>query len=264
MKKYNNKNNNNISSQEQWVAGIHAVSVALDEKIDIAEVYFDPERKNQRLDKLVSRITKDKISIIKAKSDVINKSCGTDHHQGVCARVLTPAVLDEGEFWDRFNESNLADNPNALLLILDQVQDVHNLGACLRSANACGVFAVIIPKNHSARYSAQVAKAASGATLQTPIVEVSNLSSFMKSIKQKGFWLAGFSDQATQSYLDIDYSGPYALVMGGEHSGIRRLVLEGCDDLVSIPMLGCVNSLNVSVAAGVALYGVLARRGKIA
>ena len=119
MKKYNNKNNNNISSQEQWVAGIHAVSVALDEKTDIAEVYFDPERKNQRLDKLVSRITKDKISIIKAKSDVINKSCGTDHHQGVCARVLTPAVLDEGEFWDRFNESNLADNPNALLLILD-------------------------------------------------------------------------------------------------------------------------------------------------
>lgn len=262
MRKYNNKNNS--SAQEQWVAGIHAVGVALDENVDIAEVYFDPDRKNQRLDKLVSRMKKDKISIMQSKSDVINKHCGTDHHQGICARVLSPAVLDEGEFWDRFNESNLADNPNALLLILDQVQDVHNLGACLRSANASGVFAVIIPKNHSARYSAQVAKAASGATLQTPIVEVSNLSGFMKIIKQKGFWLAGFSDQASQSYLDIDYSGPYALVMGGEHSGVRKLVLEGCDDLVSIPMLGCVNSLNVSVATGVALYGVLARRRKIA
>lgn len=273
--KYNNSDKSSNNSGSQWIAGIHAVdvalygvdldSVAVDKSSKIDVVYYDPDRKNKRLDKLIGKLNNNKsISLIKAKSDVINKHCGTDHHQGICARVLVPAVIGEGEFWDKFNESNLAEDKSALLLILDQVQDVHNLGACLRSANAAGVFAVIIPKNHSARYSAQVAKAASGATLQTPIVEVSNLSSFMKEIKKTGFWLAGFSDQAQQSYLDLDYSGPYALVMGGEHSGLRRLVLENCDELVSIPMSGCVSSLNVSVATGVALYGVLARRNKIA
>ena len=275
----------NYSKDSQWIAGIHSVGVALEmaeqksrlgqQDKFILSLYVDSQRKNKRIDDLVKFARKIGDSAPQAKavkveyrdSGQIDRLCGTDHHQGVCACINSPAVIDDGQFWllyDQVQESKkLAQDHSApLLLVLDQVQDVHNLGACLRSVNAAGAMAVVVPKNNSASYSAQVAKAASGATLQTPIVEVSNLANFLRTLQDKGFWLVGFSDDASDDYWQLDYSAPTALIMGGEHAGMRKLTRDLCDYLVRIPMQGCVGSLNVSVAAGVALYGVTCARAR--
>ncbi len=270
-----------IDLTSQWVAGIHSVNVALSMAKEhsagpadlIVELHLDPARKNQRLVEIAEEAEKIGVHVAMTPSEQISKLCGTDHHQGVCAKVMIPAIIDEVQFWGDYYPGWLEDQRgNAyeegcvstapLLLILDQVQDTHNLGACLRSANAAGATALVIPKHQSATYSAQVAKAASGATLETPIVEVNSLANFLRKLQKEDFWLVGFSDEAEQDYLELDYQGPHALIMGGEHAGARRLTQEICDHLVSIPMQGCVGSLNVSVAAGVALFGVVGARLK--
>ncbi|MEM9479262.1 MAG: 23S rRNA (guanosine(2251)-2'-O)-methyltransferase RlmB [Verrucomicrobiota bacterium] len=146
------------------------------------------------------------------------------------------------------------------ILILDQVQDPHNLGACLRSANAAGVDAVIAPKNNSVGITDVVQRVACGAAEVTPFVQVTNLARTMKQLQEAGVWLAGTSDQATQSLYETDLKGPIGLVLGAEGKGIRRLTAENCDFLVQIPMLGTVECLNVSVATGVCLFEAVRQR----
>ena len=149
-----------------------------------------------------------------------------------------------------------------LILILDQVQDPHNLGACMRSADAAGVIAVIVPKDKSAGLTEAARKVACGATEHTPFVQVTNLSRCLARVKEMGVWLLGTADEATQTLYDVDLKGPMGIVMGAEGTGLRRLTREHCDFLVSIPMaLNCrVDCLNVSVATGVTLFEALRQR----
>jgi 23S rRNA (guanosine2251-2'-O)-methyltransferase len=149
------------------------------------------------------------------------------------------------------------------LLVLDGVQDPHNLGACLRTADACGVDAVIIPKDRSVKMNATVRKVAAGGAETVPLIEVTNLARSLKDLKQAGVWIYGTGDRASASLYEHDFRGPVALVMGAEGSGLRRLTMESCDHLVSLPMLGQVESLNVSVATGVCLYEILRSRSSV-
>jgi 23S rRNA (guanosine2251-2'-O)-methyltransferase len=149
------------------------------------------------------------------------------------------------------------------LLILDCVQDPHNLGACLRSANGAGVHAVIMPKDRSVSLTEVVRRVACGAAEKTPVIQVTNLARFMKQIQEKGVWIVGTHLTADKSVFDAKLTGPMALVVGSEGEGIRRLTAETCDELISIPMRGTVESLNVSVATGVCLFeAVRQRQGK--
>jgi 23S rRNA (guanosine2251-2'-O)-methyltransferase len=147
-----------------------------------------------------------------------------------------------------------------LLLILDGVQDPHNLGACLRTSDAAGVSAVIVPRDRAAGLSPTVRKVASGAAESVPLIQVTNLARTLRWLRERGIWVIGTDDQATKSAYQVDLKGPLAIVLGAEGAGVRRLTRENCDDLVSLPMLGVVESLNVSVAAGVLLYEAVRQR----
>ena len=155
----------------------------------------------------------------------------------------------------------LAGWKNAFLLVLDGVQDPHNLGACLRTANAAGVHAVVAPKDRAVPMTDTVRHVACGAAEHTPFVQVTNLVRFLDRSKEAGLWLVGTADGATRSLYDVDFHGPIGLVMGAEGKGIRRLTAEHCDFLVQIPMVGQVDCLNVSVAAGVCLFEAVRQRG---
>lgn len=146
------------------------------------------------------------------------------------------------------------------LLILDQVQDPHNLGACLRSADAAGVTAVVAPKDRSAPLSETVRRVASGAAEHVPFVQVTNLARTLRNLQELGVWLTGTADEADRTLYDVDFTGPCGIVMGSEGDGLRRLTREACDFLVRIPMAGRVECLNVSVAAGVCLFEVVRQR----
>jgi 23S rRNA (guanosine2251-2'-O)-methyltransferase len=162
---------------------------------------------------------------------------------------------DEGDL-----KEILARTEKPLLLILDQVTDPHNLGACLRTADAAGVHAVITPKDHSATLTETVRHIACGAAESVPFIQVTNLARTMEQLKETGVWITGTADGVTQSIYDMDLRGPVAIVMGAEGSGMRRLTAEKCDFLVRIPMAGKVPCLNVSVATGVCLFEAVRQR----
>ncbi|WP_455198376.1 23S rRNA (guanosine(2251)-2'-O)-methyltransferase RlmB, partial [Kaarinaea lacus] len=171
-------------------------------------------------------------------------------HQGVVASAIAPRVLSESELDTLLDK--LTDPP--FLLVLDGVTDPHNLGACLRSADAAGIQAVITTKDRSASLTPTAVKVASGAAQTVPFVQVTNLARCLRNLKDRGIWLAGLDGEAEQSLYDTDLSGPLAIVMGAEGKGLRRLSREHCDYLARIPMAGTVESLNVSVATGVCLF----------
>jgi 23S rRNA (guanosine2251-2'-O)-methyltransferase len=180
---------------------------------------------------------------------------GSEHHQGACLQIRPMAMLGEGaldELLDR------ADVP--LLLVLDGVQDPHNLGACLRTADAAGVTAVIVPRDRAAGLSPTVRKVASGAAETVPLIQVTNLARTLRWLKERSVWVVGTDGEADQSVYQASMTGPLAIVLGAEGSGLRRLTRETCDALVRIPMQGVVESLNVSVATGITLYEAVRQR----
>jgi 23S rRNA (guanosine2251-2'-O)-methyltransferase len=197
------------------------------------------------------------------------KLCGSHGHQGVVARVqalVQTHSLDE--LLERL-EASQADMPLAqrvqpLLLVLDGVTDPHNLGACLRVADGAGAHAVIAPKDHAAGINATVAKVASGAAETVPYFMVTNLARTLGELKERNIWVIGTSDTAMQTVYDADLRGPVALVLGAEGDGMRQLTAKTCDQLVSIPMQGAVESLNVSVASGVCLFEAVRQRTRAA
>ncbi|MBK8739494.1 MAG: 23S rRNA (guanosine(2251)-2'-O)-methyltransferase RlmB [Betaproteobacteria bacterium] len=184
----------------------------------------------------------------------LDELVGHHRHQGVAALAAPPkhAVAIE-DVLDTLNEP-------AFLLILDGVTDPHNLGACLRSADAFGVHAIIVPKDRAVGVNATVAKVASGAADTVPVIAVTNLARTMRELKARGIWLVGADADAPESLFTADLSGPLAWVLGAEGSGLRRLTRESCDRIVGIPLAGMVASLNVSVAAGVCLFATRQRR----
>jgi 23S rRNA (guanosine2251-2'-O)-methyltransferase len=194
--------------------------------------------------------------VIKTPLPELDKLSGQQKHQGVIAGFRGSNVASEGRLEAILD--GIKDTP--LILVLDGIQDPHNLGACLRTAEAAGVHAVVICKDRSAGITPVVRRAASGAAESLQIIQATNLARVLRTLKKRGIWLAGTSDEASGSLYAADLTGPLALVMGSEGSGLRRLTAETCDYLVRIPMAGQVESLNVSVATGVCLYEINRQR----
>ncbi|WP_028605414.1 23S rRNA (guanosine(2251)-2'-O)-methyltransferase RlmB [Ottowia thiooxydans] len=236
--------------------GFHAVGVRLKTSpASVIEVYIDPTRRDARMKQFLSRAAEVGARIIEADGVRLAKLAGSHGHQGVAARVHQ---LEQAHSLDDLLDA-LTDPP--LLLVLDGVTDPHNLGACLRVADGAGAHAVIAPKDHAAGINATVAKVASGAAETVPYFMVTNLARTLGELKERNIWITGTAEDADKTLYEVDLAGPTALVLGAEGAGMRQLTRKTCDQLMSIPMMGAVESLNVSVASGVCLYEARRQRG---
>ena len=246
-------------SQKQWIAGINAVAAALEhDAANVREVLIEAGAKNPRLTEIEANARRLDIDVRRVNTQALDGVVGGLRHQGVVARYAAVKTWNENEL----EELVAAADGRALLVILDGVQDPHNLGACLRSAAAAGATAVLIPKDKSVQVNATVRKTSAGAADSIPVVSVTNLARAMRDLQQLGVWLYGLAGEADASLYSIDLRGNVALVLGGEGDGLRRLTRENCDQLVKIPMPGGseVESLNVSVATGVTLFEAVRQR----
>ena len=236
--------------------GVHAVRAVLDSRVDeIQEVWIQKGIHNSQIKQLIETIDALGVSlrfVDRAKLD--RKAEGA--HQGVMAIVQAAKVYREDDLYLLLDK--LTDAP--FLLLLDGVTDPHNLGACLRSADAAGVHAVIAPKDKSAPLNATARKVACGAAEHVPFVTVTNLARTMNTLKERGIWLMGAAGEAQNTLYQARFDGNIGLVMGAEGKGLRRLTSEHCDSLVKIPMSGSVSSLNVSVATGICLFEAVRQR----
>jgi 23S rRNA (guanosine2251-2'-O)-methyltransferase len=242
-------------SSPKVLFGFHAVGVRLKTAPQsVVEIYVDPTRRDARMRQFLERANEAGARVIEADGVRLAKLAGSHGHQGVAARVQAlPGAHSLDDLLDQI------EGP-PLLLVLDGVTDPHNLGACLRVADGAGAHAVIAPKDHAAGINATVAKVASGAAETVPYFMVTNLSRTMGELKERSIWCIGASDDAPKTLYQADLKGPVALVLGAEGAGIRQLTRKTCDELVSIPMRGAVESLNVSVASGICLYEALRQR----
>jgi 23S rRNA (guanosine2251-2'-O)-methyltransferase len=247
------------------IGGIHSVRAALrlgapgagsGGKSDVVEVWLERKRHDRRLTELADLAREGGVRIRQVEAEDVAGVTPGLNHQGVLAWVKVPASRGEADLdalLDRL------DRP-PFLLVLDEVQDPHNLGACLRTADAAGVQAVIAPKDNAAGLTPTVAKVASGAAWTVPYIQVTNLARTLDVLKVRGIWLVGLAGEAQTDLYSLDLQGPLALVLGSEGRGLRRLTRERCDFLARLPMLGSVESLNVSVATGICLYEALRHR----
>ena len=239
--------------------GFHAVTVRLKTApATIVELHVDASRRDARMRSLVERARAAGVRILDSDDARLTQQCGAGRHQGVVARVQPLAARHSLD--DVLDEAAAAARGPALVLALDGVTDPHNLGACLRSADATGVQAVIAPKDHAVGLNATVAKVASGAAETVPYLMVTNLARSLEELKERDIRIVGLSDESERTLYELDLAGPVALVLGAEGSGLRQLTRRTCDELVRIPMAGAVESLNVSVACGVCLFEVVRQR----
>ncbi len=239
----------------QIIYGLHAVQSALKHQADTIEaLYFDANRQDQRLQQVLQLAQSQDVECIPCNKDELNKKSGGEQHQGV--------VIEAQEKQQHQSLEELLDNLQEppLLLVLDGVTDPHNLGACLRTADAAGVHAVIFPKDKSASINATVRKVACGAADVMPVYPVTNLARCLEQLQQRGIWIIGTAGEAEKNLYELELKGPMALVMGAEGKGMRRLTRDHCDYLAKLPMAGSVSSLNVSVAAGVCLFEMVRQR----
>ena len=235
--------------------GFHAVTVRLKTASkSVIEVHVDASRRDQRMREFLARAREAGTKIVDSDDDRLHKLCGTHRHQGVVARVEAVAMSHS------LDDTLDGVDGDPLILVLDGITDPHNLGACLRVADGAGAHAVIAPKDHAVGVNATVAKVASGAAETVPYFMVTNLARTLNELKERNILVVGTSDTAEQSLYDVDLSGPVALVLGAEGSGMRQLTGKTCDLLVRLPMKGAVESLNVSVASGICLYEALRQR----
>jgi 23S rRNA (guanosine2251-2'-O)-methyltransferase len=239
--------------------GIHAVRALLTRHPHrMRQLWLREERESaSRLQELRRLALAAGVATHVAVDDELDRLAGGERHQGAVAYVIPRAGDPETQLEEALEA--LGDTPG-LLLVLDGVTDPHNLGACLRSADAAGVAAVIVPRDRAAGLTPVVRKVAAGAADNVPLIAVVNLARTLRELKERGLWLVGTADEAQRTLYDVDLTGPTVLVMGSEGEGMRRLTREACDELVSIPMAGAAESLNVSVAAGVALFEAVRQR----
>jgi len=247
-------------SSSQLVAGVHSVRTALKHGAgSVLEVWVEARRRDRRVKEVIGLAKAEGVPVTPVAREELDSMAPGANHQGVVARTKAPAALDETAL-RRLLEA--VEEP-LFLLILDGVQDPHNLGACLRSADAAGVHAVIAPKDRSVGLTPVACKVASGAAETVPFVQVTNLVRTLRWLSDElGVWLIGTAGEAGTGLFETDLKGPLGIVMGGEEKGMRRLTREACGQLVKLPMAGSVESLNVSVAAGICLFeAVRQRRG---
>ena len=244
-------------AQQEWLYGLHAIQAVIENEPErLIEVWVLKGRDDERLINIVNQARRFGVSVQFCNRKVLDDKVKGEQHQGIVARAKPAKTLDESDL-DRLLDST----PVPLLLVLDGVTDPHNIGACLRTADAAGAHALIVPKDKSGGLTGTARKVACGAAEVVPFIQVTNLSRTLKQLQDKGVWVIGTAGEAEQLIYDCKLSGPMALVMGAEGKGMRRLTRETCDELVKLPMAGSVSSLNVSVATGVCLYEIVRQRG---
>jgi len=249
-------------SKSQYITGLRAVEQLLAaQPADIRRIYTEYQTANPRVQAVIAAAGDAGIEIQAANRARLTQISGETRHQGVVAEVRRSTVMDEAGLRTMIeNRLQSADGPPVLLLVLDSIQDPHNLGACLRTADAAGVDAVVVPRHGAAGLGPAVSKVAAGAAEQMPFVPVANLGRVLAWLAGYGVRCVGTSDTADESLFDANLSGPVALIMGKEHTGLSKSVMSRCDALVSLPMRGVVASLNVSVATGICLYEIVRQR----
>ena len=239
--------------------GLHSVQAALDySPKKIHQAWVDSGRQDKRLGQAVEDLAALGITPEKVDRKRLDRLADNNNHQGIVIEVEMPGELSESDL--KTAVENLSETQTALFLVLDNVQDPHNFGACLRTADATGVQGVIITKDNATGITPTVCKVASGAAETVPVYQVTNLARTLRWLKGEGLWIMGAAGETAQTVYTADFTVPMALVVGAEGKGLRRLTKEQCDVLVSVPMLGQVESLNLSVATGVLLYEAVRQR----
>ncbi len=249
-------------SKSRYVAGLRAVEELLaGKKEDIRRIYAEYRTANPRVEEVIANARQLGVDVQAANRARLRQISGETRHQGIVAEIRRSTLLDEAGLRSLVEQrlGSTAETP-LLLLVLDGVQDPHNLGACMRTANAAGVDAVVVPRHGAADLGPTVSKVAAGAAEQLPFARVANLGRVLDWLGDYGVTRIGTSDRADTSLYDVDFVGPTALIVGREESGIGKAITRRCDGLVSLPMHGSVASLNVSVATGICLYEVLRQR----
>lgn len=249
-----------MAKNEELVFGIHAVNALLKTAPErFIEIWLLKGREDERLMPIINLARKYGLPAQMVNRKVLDDKSKGEQHQGVVARVKQGKQLSENDLDDIIAQAERS-NTQPFLLILDGVTDPHNLGACLRNADAAGVHAIVVPKDNAAKITATVRKVAVGAAETVPLVQVTNLARTMKTLQKMGIWIIGTAGETDTCLYDVKLSGPMALVMGAEGKGMRRLTRENCDELVKLPMAGSVSSLNVSVATGICLFEIVRQR----
>ena len=249
-----------MAKNDELVFGIHAVNALIKRSPErFIELFLLKGRDDERLKPIINLARKYAIPIQVVNRKVLDDKSAGEQHQGVVARVKLGKTYTENDLDDILQQS-AQKGEQPFLLILDGVTDPHNLGACLRNADAAGVQAIIVPKDNAARLTPTVRKVAVGAAETVPLVQVTNLARTMKKLQQHGVWIIGTAGETDTCLYEVQLSGAMALVMGAEGKGMRRLTRETCDQLVKLPMAGSVSSLNVSVATGICLFEIVRQR----
>ncbi|GMU44901.1 MAG: 23S rRNA (guanosine(2251)-2'-O)-methyltransferase RlmB [Xanthomonadales bacterium] len=247
-----------MSADNDWLLGPNAVEAQLEaDPTRILEALVEDGRRNPRVDVLLQRLKQAGIAVARCARAQMDKRVGSDRHQGIAARWRLPEALDEADLLRLVEQASAP----PLILVLDGVQDPHNLGACIRSAAAAGALAVVVPKDRAVGLTPTVVRASAGMAARMPLVRVTNLARALERIKRAGVWVGGAAGEAQGSIYDADLRGPSAIVMGSEGEGLRELTRKTCDYLWRIPIAAGVESLNVSVAAGVCLFEAVRQRG---
>ncbi len=242
---------------DELIYGWHAVLAVLEQTPQrVLQLWLDENRSGPRPEAVQHLARAAQVTLTPIARAELETLVGTVNHQGIAARCRKKEAVVETDLAGFLTRLV----PPAFLLVLDGVQDPHNLGACLRSADAAGVHAVILPRDKAVAITPTVRKVASGAAETMPVFQVTNLARTLDQLKNAGIWLVGLSDAAEDTLYALDLRGPLALILGAEGSGLRRLTRERCDFLAHIPMLGSVSSLNVSVATGICLFEALRQR----
>lgn len=244
-------------SKSQLIFGLHAVEAAIQRQPErFIEIYALKGRQDDRLLKIINLSRKLGVSVQFMARKALDNKAGDERHQGIMARVTPAKQLTEADL------AQLVEGAKEppFILILDGVTDPHNLGACMRSADAAGVTCIIAPKDNASKITSTVQKVACGAADTVPFISVTNLARTMRYLQEQQVWIIGAAGETDQTLYDADLKGPLAIAMGAEGSGLRRLTREHCDVLVKIPMVGTVSSLNVSVATGICLFEATRQR----
>ena len=243
-------------SKSIYIYGFHSIESLLETNPEsILNVIIQTKRKDKRVNDLIKALTSQKIAFSNTGKNDLDRMAKGENHQGVISEVILPPLLNEESLYKA-----ISNNSKTLILILDSIQDPRNLGACLRCANAAGANYVVVNKDGSAPINALVHKASAGAISSLKIFHVTNLARTIQEMQKRGIWVIGLDSNSQSTIYDVSLTDATAVVMGSEGKGIRRLIKERCDQIVTIPMSGNIESLNVSVAAGITLFEIKRQR----